>query len=327
MATVHKILTPEEIAAQAGSKIPFLHLPQRGDVFASRARRLRALAPGHALEGYLSFIALVAEQQQVRLDNMPPVAIPRPEALERSHEHGMPPVDVATHARDVNWCDSLRRMLRTIAAETEGTTHGVVARLENSPDALYEAQASKLLAGITFGLDPATAPLIGAGLQVYFTHLALTLGENVIRPIDTPSVCPCCGSRPTASVARVGSEVSGFRFLHCSLCSTEWHMVRVKCTHCESTKGISYFSLDDGKTGARKHPVLAETCDECNHYLKICYMDRELHVDPCADDLATLALDLLVTEEGHEPWGVNYMLVHGDPEAPPPQRLLEEELR
>ena len=44
------------------------------------------------------------------------------------------------------------------------------------------------------------------------------------------------------------------------------------------------------------------------------------------DDLATLGLDLLVTEEGREPWGVNYMLVHGDPEAPP-QPLLEEELR
>ncbi len=41
---------------------------------------------------------------------------------------------------------------------------------------------------------------------------------------------------------------------------------------------------------------MAETCDECNHYLKICYMDRDANVDPCADDLATLALDLLVTE-------------------------------
>ncbi|QJR09282.1 Protein FdhE [Usitatibacter rugosus] len=327
MSTVHKLLTPEEIASKGGAKIPFLHLPERADAFASRARRLRSLAPGHALEGYLEFMALVADQQQVRLDNMPPVAIPRPEALDRSHEHGMPPIDFSTHARDVGWCDSLRRMLRAIAAETEGTTHDVVARLENSPDALYEAQASKLLAGITFGLDIATAPLIGAGLQVYFTHLALALGQDAIRPIEVPSVCPCCGSRPTASIARVGSEAIGFRFLHCSLCSTEWHMVRVKCTHCESTKGISYLSLDDGKSEARKSPVLAETCDECNHYLKICHMDRDLHVDPCADDLATLALDLLVTEDGREPWGVNYMLVHGDPDAPPSQPLLEKELR
>jgi FdhE protein len=314
MATVHKLLTPEEIATRAGSSIPFLHLGERREIFGARAARLRSLAPGHSMQGYLDFVAKVADRQQAALDDMPPVALPMPEAIERCHEHGMPPVGFAMHARDVGWCDMLRRMLRKLAEDVKGPAHAIVSNLENSRDELYEAQASKLLAGVSFGLDTGTAPLIGAGLQVYFTHLALSLGEDAFQPLDTPTLCPSCGARPTASVVRIGADAAGYRFLHCSLCSTEWHMVRIKCAQCESTKGITYSGIDAG-AGTLKNPVMAETCDECNHYLKICYMDRDANVDPCADDLATLALDLLVGEAGREPWGVNFMLIHGDPEG------------
>jgi FdhE protein len=59
--------------------------------------------------------------------------------------------------------------------------------------------------------------------------------------------------------------------------------------------------------------VKAETCDECGTYLKICYMDRDPRVEPIADDIASLPLDLLVVASGKEPSGVNFMLVHGDP--------------
>jgi FdhE protein len=315
MATVQKLYTPEEIAARAGSDIPRLHMPERSSIFGERSRRLGQLAPGHSMQGYLELVALIAGKQQSALDAMPHFALPRPEAVSRSHEHGMPPLSHSSHARDRAWCDTLRRMLRAIADETEGRTREVAKTLEGSRDELYEAQASKLLAGVTLGLDPATAPFIGAGLQVYFTHLAIALGEQAIAPIDAPGICPCCGSRPTASVARIGGEAAGFRFLHCSLCSVEWHMVRIKCAHCDSTKGISYSGLDDGKEKKDKSAVLAETCDECGCYLKIVYMDRNRDVEPCADDLASLALDLLVTEAGREPYGVNFMLVHGDPEA------------
>jgi FdhE protein len=206
-------------------------------------------------------------------------------------------------------------MLRGLAPELDGAAREVVVRMEGSRDELYEAQASKLLAGVTFGLDTAAAPFVAAGLQVYFTHLALSLGEAAFQPLDMPSLCPACGSRPTASIVRMGGEPAGQRFLHCSLCAAQWHMVRVKCPRCESTKGISYAAIDAGAGDASKAPVMAEICAECNHYLKICYMERDVGVEPCADDLATLALDLLVTGEGREPWGVNFMLVHGDPEA------------
>jgi len=221
---------------------------------------------------------------------------------------------LATHVRDPVWCDVTRRILRVLMERTSGRAREVIAGLEGARDELYEAQASKLLAGITFGLDAGTAPLIAAGLQVYFTHLAIALGANAIRRIDVATVCPCCGSRPTASIARIGGEEAGYRFLHCALCSTQWHMVRIKCTNCESTKGIHYASLDDGSPPDRQ-AWKAECCDECGTYLKIGYMDRNQHVEPTADDLASLALDLLVSETGKESSGVNFMLIHGDPGA------------
>ena len=140
---------------------------------------------------------------------------------------------------------------------------------------------------------------------------------------DDPTLCPCCGSRPTASIARIGADASGFRYLHCSLCSAQWHMVRIKCTYCQSTKGIAFQSLQAlpghalPASGAAKDAVQAESCDECGHYLKFVNMAKDPHVDPAADDLASVTLDLLVSDAGGQRHGVNLLLLLGDPDDPP----------
>ena len=63
--------------------------------------------------------------------------------------------------------------------------------------------------------------------------------------------------------------------------------------------------------------VQAETCPECRGYLKLCRLDRDPHLDPWADDLATLALDLLVDQEGFERAGLNFLLLQGGRRAAP----------
>ena len=62
----------------------------------------------------------------------------------------------------------------------------------------------------------------------------------------------------------------------------------------------------------------AETCDECGHYSKLIHADRDVMADAVADDLASLTLDLLVSESGKQRHGVNMMLLFGaaEPEAP-----------
>jgi FdhE protein len=312
MTATIRIRPAEEIVSQPVGEAAHLRLPA-ASLFSDRAARLRRLAPGHALEDYLSFIAKVADAQQQALNDVSGVGVPTPAQLQQAHEHGMPPLNAQHFQRDRLWCDLLRRMLRGLAEVTDGKVKETAIRLEGERDELYEAQASKLLAGVTFGLDTGTAPLIGAALQVYFTHLARTLGEGAIKPIDVATVCPCCGQPPTASIARIGTGEGGHRYLHCSLCATEWHMVRIKCTHCEATEHVDYHSIDDGRPG-NQHTAKAETCEDCGSYLKIFYQERDPGIEPVADDLATLPLDIMVAEElGKQCGGVNLMLIHGDP--------------
>jgi FdhE protein len=123
---------------------------------------------------------------------------------------------------------------------------------------------------------------------------------------------------------RIGGDTNGYRYLQCSLCSAQWHMVRIKCSACQSTKGIGYQALEAlpghalPAAGASPGVVQAETCDSCGSYLKIVHMDKDPMVEPIADDLATITLDLLVSEAGYHRQGANLMLLFGaDEEAPP----------
>ncbi len=312
----HRLQTPEEIAARAGGEIPFLRMPDRRAAFADRAARLRSLAAGHAMADYLLFVAELAEAQQRALEAMPPVRLPSPDALATANEHRMPPLAHSTHLRDPLWCDLARRMLRDFAEQSNarGRVREVAVELEGRRDEYFEAQASKLLSGVTLGLDLAHAPFVGAALQVYFTHLAIALGAAAFPRTDVATLCPCCGARPTASVVRIGGGDAGYRFLHCGLCNAEWHMVRVKCSNCENTRGLGYPVVDDGTPLERK-VVKAETCPECGTYLKITNQERDTAAEPVADDLATLSLDILVGESGFAPSGINFMLLHGEPPA------------
>lgn len=82
--------------------------------------------------------------------------------------------------------------------------------------------------------------------------------------------------------------------------------MRVKCTSCASTKSVSYLFIEGGNDA-----VKAECCDECKTYLKILYFDKDNHMESVADDLATLAVDILVYEKGFRRVGPNLLLSPG----------------
>lgn len=333
--TATRLLSPEEIAVQAGQQVPFLRLPERPTVFAERELRLRQLAAGHAMRDFLLFAAELARAQHELLQSNFEVTIPDSEAIDAASRAGMPPLPASDWPRDSRWRTALRDLLQRLTPRlADSPALAAVKALQDATDEHLERQADRLLGGVMLGLDLASAPLIAAALQLYWTQLVLATkearGHDRLPPFgrtDDATACPCCGSRPTASINRIGADASGYRYLHCSLCSTQWHMVRIKCTHCENTKGIAYHSLTPlpgqelPATGAAKDAVQAETCDECGHYLKIVHMGRDAHVDPVADDLASLTLDLLVAESGQQRHGVNLLLLFGDPEpdgsAPP----------
>lgn len=328
MTQTSRLLDPEQIAVQAGRQMPFLRLPQRASVFAERALRLRQLAAAHPMRDYLMFIAELAQAQHDQLQQLQAgagVPVPDAAACDAAAHSLLAPLPFATWPRDAAWRDALRALLRRFEAQLPaGPAQASVQRVASAPDAWLEQQADRLLSGVMLGLDLGTAPLLAAGLQTYWVDLVLKTaqehGDNVFGRTDPPTHCPCCGSVPTAAIVRIGAEESGHRYLHCSLCSTQWHFVRIKCAQCESTKGVHYKQPEAHAgvalpaTGAREGAVRAECCDSCGHYLKLVSMERDAEVEPIADDLASVSLDLLVSEAGHERCGVNLMLLFGDPE-------------
>jgi FdhE protein len=80
-------------------------------------------------------------------------------------------------------------------------------------------------------------------------------------------------------------------------------VVRVKCTNCDSTKGIAYHGIDGGSEALK-----AESCDECRTYRKIGYQEKDYDFEPLADDLASLTLDLLMNEAGYRRSSPNPLL-------------------
>ncbi len=312
--------TPEEIALRAGLEFPQLLLPDPGQLFADRAVRLRQLAANHALRDYLMMLALVCEAQHARSQQHPAPTLPTPAQFSAAMEAGEPPLEATGWPRDASWRSELRALLQQVLEQMPGDSPAgaTVRAVQALSDETLEQQADRLLAGITLGLDMAAAPLIAAGLQLHFTQLAAAIDPEQAKTIPVPaqaSRCPCCGSLPVASVARVGGKQDGQRYLHCTLCNTQWHQPRIQCTHCGSTDGIHYESLQplaDAQAPQQRAAVEAEACDGCHHYLKIMHQSRDVHVEPVADDLATLTLDLLVSEAGFNRHGTNMLLLFGD---------------
>lgn len=322
-APVH-LLSPEEIAARQATEIAQLRLPDTGSLFSERAVRLRQLAAGHPMRDYLIFMADLADAQQTALREPVTLPLPTQEQLGDAARNGVAPLATGLWRRTTHWRDDLARVTGALLPRLpHGPARDVVAGLAQASADHLDHQADRLASGVMLGLDLGTAPLIGAALQVH--HARLVAQTQAAYPdlafgrVDDATLCPCCGSRPTSSIVRLGGDAPA-RYLHCSLCESEWHMVRIKCAHCEGTRSISYQELEaatpgDGMPEMPRGAVRAECCDECHHYLKIVAQDRDAQVDPVADDLASVTLDLLVSESGLERHGVNLLLLFGDDSA------------
>ena len=327
---MQRILQPGQIEALAQRSIPRVRLPRQAEVFSSRAARLRELAVGNAIGDYLSLMAALVEAQHVALIERATIATDVPDAdqLALAREHRMPLLQAAGCLREPGWRDLLKQLCVAVAG-AKGFPASVAAtceRIARAPDDEIEAQADALLSARNAEVDGAMAPFVMAALQVLWVDQASRFAVSDVQALDIPGICPVCGTLPVASIIRTEQPYQSYRFLHCALCATEWHMVRAMCTQCQATKDIGYHSID-GTTSDRQQPdsseghglpgaaaVRAESCDTCHTYRKIVYREKDSSVDPVADDLATLTLDLLMTEAGYHRGSGNPLLWQ-NPEA------------
>lgn len=299
------ILQPGQIEVAAGA-LPELLLPP-AHLFADRSRRLHQLAEGHSLSDYLLFLGRLAEWQQTELDQHPEISVPDPHLLDQCREHAIPPLALAGWPRQPRWQKAVHRAIDVVAQEIPLKGQQALSFLLNADNEWLENQADALLQGNIAQLDLAAAPIIGAALQVQWTYLVQHLQPSQVGRPENLDFCPVCGSPPLASIIHTAGSTRGLRYLHCALCGSEWHVVRAKCSQCTNTKGIEYFGLE-GANGE----VRAEACPECCCYLKIFSQEKDARVDPVADDIATLALDLLMSEKHYAKSSINLFMIPGE---------------
>jgi len=277
-------------------------------IFSVRAERFDQLAEGHALGDWLRFLAVLSRAQHQALQSLPVLPLPSADALAQAREHQMPALPAQSWPRDPAWHKVLLDIVAAVLPAAPATAQADLERITKLPAASLEALAERVLHTELYGDDAALLPYVAAALQVLWTGLAQKVGAG-ITALDVPGVCPCCGFLPVASVVKPVGETANLRYLHCALCNTEWNMVRVKCTACNANEGISFRQLE-GEGAKNPEAMRAEVCDSCKSYLKIVYTEKG-GVDPVADDLATLSLDILVDEAGYARAGPNLLLIQG----------------
>jgi FdhE protein len=307
---VQRILEAAKIESLDPSAIPRIRLPERATVFSARAARLLHLADAsNPISGYLRLMAALADAQQRALATFT-ASMPARESIERNQQHSMPIVPASGGTQDPAWRDALFLLLDSIesAGALTPALSQLVARLRSMDAVSLDTQADAILALRYAEIDPAAAPFIMAALQVVWTDIASRIAMKDVPYFDTPGVCAICGSVPVASIVRVGGAYENYRYVQCGLCATESHVVRAKCTNCDSTKGIAYHAMHNDEPHtlseeqqaqeAKNAALKAESCEECGTYRKIGYQDKAYDFEPFADDLASLTLDLLMGDAG-----------------------------
>jgi FdhE protein len=267
---------------------PFARLPDPEALFLKRGLRLRAYADQSDLKPFLLFLAGVTDAQASIVPSLPPVTPPDADALARAHDTTMPPIDRAAIEPDAAFDATLDALFDAATRiEQPDEARAALQRLV-SDRALRDACARTVLAGERPESGLAEHAYVAAAVQVHMARLAATLDAKTLVPVGV-GACPSCGGPPVSSTVVGWKEADGARYCTCALCATMWNVVRVKCTLCDSTKGITYMGVEGGTD-----TVKAETCDECGRYVKILQGQKDMLVDAVADDVGSLGLDMLM---------------------------------
>lgn len=281
--------------ATGGVKAPQpVLLPDLKTRFARTASRLDALAQDHPMAEWLRFMAQLARAQHIAATTLVPPPPIDDRALNRAVAERIPPLAAEGHSRDPVWRDALVVLLgaldQSVLSERLVT---VIDGLRRAGVEELETLASGFLDSGIGADDAAKALYVASAMQVYFTRLASSLPVDQLRLLPQRGLCPCCGSSPVCGIVTATGDTPGTRYLYCSLCSTAWNHVRALCITCEGSGKLELKSIEGGADVVR-----AETCGDCETYSKVLYQAKDMQVDAFADDLATLGLDVLVSEAG-----------------------------
>ncbi|TCT18643.1 formate dehydrogenase accessory protein FdhE [Bibersteinia trehalosi] len=299
-------ILPEHDIKQAASSLhtPALLYANPKNLYARREKRLQQLAEKHPFKDYLMFAAQIVAAQAKVLEHHP-IADHHAE-LENilQKNHGIAPLDIQQFQPDAEWRKLLSLLIDELSPHFHAneTVNATLDWLKKASETELDILAKRLLNGHLHEVGADKAVFLWAALSLYWLQLAQQLPRNMQTETGERCHCPVCGSAPVAGVVHFG-ETQGLRYLHCALCESEWHVVRAKCSNCEQSGKLDYWSLDKADA-----PIKAESCGDCGSYLKILYQDKDPYVEAAADDLASLFLDAEMEEKSFARSAINPFL-------------------
>jgi FdhE protein len=269
--------------------------------------RLELLALGHPMEEWLRFMAQLAWAQQKAVTTLPPPPALDSAGIRRAVEARAAPLGPDRYRPDRLWQRGLLRILQHFeSSAVPNQAEAVMAHLKAWDAMTIDALADSFLQGELAADRIGHALYVAAALQVHFTATAGALAAEALRLLPERGLCPCCGSTPVAGIVTASGSTPGSRYLYCSLCSTAWNHTRAVCITCGQSGRLALKSIE-GDGGA----VKVETCGDCHTYAKLLYAAKDTQVDAFADDLASLALEVLVAEAGWSRHAPNPWLLVG----------------
>jgi FdhE protein len=301
-----KVGTPRHDAVPIGevSEPPFARLPDPSTLFQARAERFQQLAAQHDLASFLGFLSGISSCQHRLQDGLADADLPADDECERAREHAMPPLDRGRFTADAAYEATLGRLLALAeGVDMPEPARAALGRVTAADAAARIAMARAVLANEIPVADFADHVFVAAALQVHYARLASRLAAKRLVPVGD-GACPACGGAPVSSMVVGWQGAHNSRFCVCSLCATQWNYVRIKCTLCSSTKGIAYRQVEGGDG-----TIWAETCESCHGYVKILHQHKNVALDPVADDVGSLGLDLLLRESEYRRGSVNLFLL------------------
>ena len=298
-------LKPDPSMIGGVAKVPLARLPNPEAVFNTRAERFAFLAGYNPnLAPYLQFLAAISRVQAQLVRDLPAPAPLPAERIELAGSNRMPPLDRNDMRAGLDTAlDALLDRLADLDMP-EPARLALVALREAAPEDRDWVLTNVLTDTIP---EDSVAPHLfaAAALQVHAAMAAATLPVDRLVPIRT-GICPACGGRPASSLVTATMGAEGARYCSCATCQTLWNEVRVKCTCCGSTKGITFRSVETDEA-----TIKAECCRECGKWVKIMYQNKNPTLEPVADDVASLGLDLMMrdtewTRGGYDPFLAGY---------------------
>lgn len=286
-------------------------------IYKNRAERLKELAQTNDFAEYLNFLSDLCKSQAILAEELLNQKFDKKEKISIQKTFSV--LEKISETREL---DSLFKKLLQNVPCTTNELKSIVENLNQwSTDQIVKY--SIILMDGDFGqIDLRFSPFISAFLQVMSSteiYSTYSIDTEFLNSLQIPKIelesnteielpirdnCPMCNSPFVCGVIYATGEIKGLRYLHCSLCETEWKYTRLQCVACESQAHLSYYHIDGKNEGLK-----VEVCENCGHYTKLIYLEKLPQAEPIADDLDGIYLDLMMNEKGIHPYSFNFFLL------------------